>query len=67
MKETPEKKEAGKNYQSSFLRNIFNKIDSQRAISARNNIFKKDIELHSYLNNLFLHKDSKTSGFPKHV
>ena len=25
MKETPEKKEAGKNYQSSFLRNIFNK------------------------------------------
>ena len=25
MKENPEKKEAGKNYQSSFLRNIFNK------------------------------------------
>ncbi len=25
MKETPEKQEAGKNYQSSFLRNIFNK------------------------------------------
>ena len=25
MKNTPEKKEAGKNYQSSFLRNIFNK------------------------------------------
>jgi len=43
-----------------MLKNLFIKLDSQRATSsARNSIFKKDSELASYLHNLFLWKDSK--------
>ena len=36
MKETPEKKEAGKNYQSSFLRNIFNKSNDTLEFKIKN-------------------------------
>jgi hypothetical protein len=35
------------------LRNIFSKIDSQRASAARNVCFKKDPQLNSYLHNFF--------------
>ena len=38
--------------------NIFSKLDSQRAASARNDIFNKDPKLNSYLNDLFRLKDS---------
>ena len=41
------------------LRNIFSKIDSQRASAARNVCFKKDPQLNSYLHNFFRQKDSE--------
>ena len=40
-----------------LLMSIFSEIDSKRAASVRNDIFKKDSELNSYLNEIFFLKD----------